>query len=89
MKNENDILSKIPSDIPVGPYLLGYAQAVYDLNKDWDTFRRDAAKDVLCAVLAGGIANGAKGFNAQKEEVVNASIGVADELIKQLREDEK
>lgn len=56
---------------------------------DWDAFRRDAAKDILCAVLAGGIANGAKGFGPQKEELVNASIGVADELIKQLQEDEK
>ena len=52
---------------------------------DWDTFRREAAKGILCAVLAGGIANGAKGFDAQKEELVNASIDMADELIKQLR----
>ena len=89
MKNENDILSKIPSDIPAGPYLLGYAQAVHDLNKDWDAFRRDAAKDILCAVLAGGIANGAEGFDAQKEELVNVSIGMADELIKQLKEGEE
>lgn len=56
---------------------------------DWSSFRREAAKDILCAVLAGGIANGAKGFDARKEELVNASIGVADELIKQLREEKK
>ena len=85
MENENDILSKIPVDIPAGPYILGYVQAVHDLNKDWDAFQRDAAKDILCAVLAGGIANGANGFDAQKEELVNVSIGMADELIKQLQ----
>ena len=55
----------------------------------WEKFRREAAKDILCAVLAGGIANGANGFDAQKEELVNVSIGMADELIKQLKEDKK
>lgn len=89
MKNENDILSKIPSDMPAVPYILGYTQAVHDLNKDWDSFRREATKDILCAVLAGGIANGANGFDAQKEELVNVSIGMADELIKQLKEGEE
>lgn len=53
---------------------------------DWDSFRRGAAKDILCAVLAGGIANGTKGFDAQKEELVNVTIGMADELIKQLKQ---
>ena len=60
-----------------------------EVDRDWEKFRRGAAKDILCAVLAGGIANGAKGFDAQKEELVNASIGVADELIKQLQEGKK
>lgn len=55
-------------------------------NTDWSVFRIEAAKDIFCAVLAGGIANGAKGFYSQKEELVNASIGMADELIKQLKE---
>lgn len=59
-----------------------------EIDWDWEKFRREAAKDILCAVLAGGIANGAKGFDAQKEELVNVSIGMADELIKQLREEE-
>ena len=59
-----------------------------EVDWDWEKFRREAAKDILCAVLAGGIANGAKGFDAQKEELVDASIGVADELIRQLKEEE-
>ena len=70
----------------VSPYL-AYKQGLQDaVAYTWGSFRREAAKDILCAVLAGGIANGAKGFDAQKEELVNVSIGVADELIKQLRE---
>lgn len=59
----------------------------WDPNIDWSSFRREAAKDILCAVLAGGIANGANGFDAQKEELVNVSIGVADELIKLLKQE--
>ena len=62
--------------------------AQLEVDWDWEKFRREAAKDILCAVLAGGIANGAKGFDAQKEELVDASIGVADELIRQLKEEE-
>lgn len=60
-----------------------------EVDWDWEKFRREAAKDILCAALAGGIANGAKGFDAPKEELVNVSIGMADELIKQLREETK
>ena len=81
MENENDILSKIPSGMPAGPYLLGYAQAVHDLNKDWDVFRRDAAKDILCAIISTTV-------GANPEDVTMA-IDIADELIKQLQEDEK
>ena len=79
MENENDILSKIPLDIPAGPYLLGYAQAVHDLNKDWDTFRREAAKDILCALIIH--------CSLPCRDGVRISIEYADELIKQLKED--
>ena len=41
--------------------------------KYWESFRHEAAKDILCAALMGGIVRGA----------------VADELIRHLREDEK
>ena len=80
MENENDILSKIPLDMPAGPYLLGYVQAVYDLNKDWDAFRRDAAKDILCAIISTTV-----GANPKD---VTMAIDIADELIRQLKNDE-
>ena len=83
MENENDILSKIPLDMQAGPYLTGYAQAVSDLNKDWDTFRKDAAKDVLPAIIA------KKSSMCSFKEVVKEAVQFADELIRQLREDEK
>ena len=74
----------------LSPMTFEEAKQIFEMEIDWDweKFRREAAKDILCAVLAGGIANGAKGFDAQKEELVNVSIGMADELIKQLREEE-
>ena len=73
----------------LSPYL-AYKQGLQDaVAYTWDSFRREAAKDIVCAVLAGGIANGAKGFDAQKEELVSVSIGMADEIIKQLREGKK
>lgn len=56
---------------------------------DWDAFRREAAKDILCSVLAGGIAAGAIGFVNEKKSLVASAIGVADELFRQLQEDEK
>lgn len=56
---------------------------------DWDEFRREAAKDILSAVLGGGIANGATGFDPVKEELVLSSIRMADELIRQLKGEEK
>lgn len=49
---------------------------------DWDAFRREAAKDIL----AGFAANG-KGINRELD--VAFAIQLADELIKQLKEDEK
>lgn len=67
-----------------------YMQGLQDGDAyTWVTFRREAAKDILCSVLAGGIANGANGFDPVKEELVNVSIGMADELIKQLKEEQK
>ena len=81
MKNENDILSKIPSDMPAVPYILGYTQAVHDLNKDWDTFRREAAKDILCAIISTTV-----GANPKD---ITMAIDIADELIKQLQEEKE
>ena len=80
MENEDDILSKIPLDMPAGPYLLGYTQAVSDLNKDWDTFRREAAKDILCSMI---VVNCPDRFGGTLTKV---AVEWADELIKQLQE---
>ena len=55
---------------------------------DWQSFRAEAAKDILCATLSGGIASGASGILEMKELIVEGSIELADELIKQLKEKE-
>ena len=56
---------------------------------DWQSFRAEAAKDILCAVLPRlEIIDG--DFQQSIENAINNSINVADELIKQLKEkDEK
>lgn len=58
-------------------------------NFDWQSFRAEAAKDILCSVLNGSIASGATGFINEKEDIVKGAIDVADELIKQLKEKEE
>lgn len=62
----------------------------FDLKEpfDWQSFRAEAAKDILCATLSGGIASGAAGILEKKELIVERSIEIADELIKQLKEKE-
>ena len=55
---------------------------------DWQSFRAEAAKDILCATLSGGISSGATGILEKKELIVEGSIELADELIKQLKEKE-
>ena len=52
---------------------------------DWQSFRAEAAKDILCATLSGGTASGMIGIIPEKETIVKASIEMADELIKQLK----
>lgn len=46
---------------------------------DWQSFRAEAAKDILCALVADG------SISITKQEVAE-SIGLADELIRQLKE---
>ena len=58
-------------------------------NFDWQSFRAEAAKDILCATLSGGTASGMIGIIPEKETIVKASIEIADELIKQLKEKEE
>lgn len=52
---------------------------------NWQTFRAEATKDILCAVLNGGISSGLNGIVLEKETIVRGAIEVADELIKQLK----
>ena len=52
---------------------------------DWDAFRREAAKDILCAIIPlDWVA-----ANDTKEKMCGLSIVIADELIKQLKEGKK
>lgn len=48
---------------------------------DWQSFRAEAAKDILCAMIARG--------EKAKPIVVDIAIDGADELIKQLKKEEK
>lgn len=54
-------------------------------NFDWQSFRAEAAKDILCAVLPRiEIIDG--DFYQSVENAISNSIYTADELIKQLKE---
>lgn len=56
---------------------------------DWSSFRREAAKDILCAMLGSmGALVDADDKRLGEVEVSNA-IFLADELIKQLKEEQK
>ena len=56
---------------------------------DWQSFRNQAAKDILCAVISGGISSGAGSIIPEKENLVKVSIDIANELVKQLKEKEE
>ena len=53
---------------------------------DWDAFRREAAKDILCAIVQHDhLGKEAEGWKF-KENAVGIAIIFADELIRQLKE---
>ena len=57
---------------------------------DWSSFRREAAKDILCSVVAnpgriGHVEYGRKDY--RQSEYVRFAIDCADELIKQLKQE--
>ena len=56
-------------------------QLVFEKEVDWAAFRREAAKDILAALCSFPPIN-------YKEDVQQA-INIADELIKQLKEEKK
>lgn len=51
---------------------------------DWSSFRREAAKDILCAILSGRQHLNPVGRIGENE--VSNAIFITDELIKQLKE---
>ena len=48
---------------------------------DWSAFRREAAKDILCAMVSGGYGRG------RESEHAYLAIKYADELIKHLKQE--
>lgn len=74
-------------------YKLGYAdgmeaaQRLQEETIDWDLFRAEAAKDILA-----GIATRPELYINEKDRckaAVSDAVALADELVKQLRKDEK
>lgn len=61
-------------------FLNPYEQYIEDVS-DWSDFRREAAKDILCAMLSSK-------QEASSQDITTA-ISIADELIKQLLEERK
>ena len=52
-------------------------------NIDWQSFRNQAAKDILCSIIQGGYAE------SRIEYQSKLAVQYSDELIKQLKEKEK
>lgn len=50
---------------------------------DWAAFRREAAKDILCSMVRGGYGRG------REKEQAKLAVEYADELIKQIKEEQK
>ena len=65
-----------------------YEQRTEKESFDWQTFRVEAAKDILCAVLSGGIASREYDIILKNKDLVDVSIGIANELVKRLKEKE-
>ena len=63
-----------PDIIEPAPFPLGFT---------WDEYRREVAKDILCAMVGGGYGRG------REEEQAHLAVQYADELIKALREEKK
>lgn len=53
---------------------------------DWPYFRREAAKDVLCAIVAN---NNLGYYGDSNTRIAASAIAITDELIKQLRDGKK
>lgn len=75
---------------PMGVVLYKPEDLIFGSEPDWDAYRREAAKDIVCAVLSAGMEQtDDKGKNFHSfEELAKASVKWADELIRLLKEEE-
>lgn len=73
------------NDSRLSPMTLEEAKQILAMEVDWDweKFRREAAKDIL----AGFAANEGLGIKNYQASSCKYAVQLADELIKQLRED--
>ena len=79
-------------DLRIPPMTFEQAKQILEMEYDWDweKFRREAAKDILAGMVHHRVlSDSSDRFYIPKEQVVSAAIGLADELIKQLREGKK
>lgn len=61
-----------------------------EVSFDWQSFRAEAAKDILAGMMQHKVlSDSSMKLFVPKEQVVSAAIGLADELIKQLKEKEE
>lgn len=62
-----------------------------EVDWDWEKFRREAAKDIVCAILSAGMeqTNDKNEHFHSFEELARVSVKWSDELIKQLQEKKK
>ena len=86
----NKVVNVIPDD---GRFLdlsdMTYYDAAdlsFDFDDDWQAFRREAAKDAMCAILSNSKMVDERSWDYVISVVKNA-VGYADELIRQLTED--
>ena len=64
-----------------------HSQVPVGYHFDWQSFRREAAKDMACAIVQSDMANGDGVEFAHN--VAKAAVMFADELIKVLKEDKQ
>lgn len=81
-----EIVNVIPTEggwiADFGDHIRHYTDPELDFEfADWEKFRREAAKDILSALCSFPPIN--------YKEDVRCAINIADELIKQLKEDKK
>ena len=78
---KEDILNCVPENMEAGSWLHGYTTAIEHSRNSEESFRREAAKDILCAMIQAGVDDAWR-------NVVPAAIEGADELIKRLKGEE-